>query len=267
MLTHGIFTPHPPTIIPAIGGAETKKFKQTIQALLSISLSLRQNPPQTLIVLSPHLEIEIDKFVVRIPKNENFIADFTEFGVEGETKTYPRDRLLTSQIIEGIHAANLQTSILESEKLDFGSSVPLHYMAAALPEVELVNLGVSFAGISVHQQLGKIIADIAEKSEKKIAFVASGELSHQVAKNSPHGFSPKGVEWDAQIVASLKAGEFEKILQQDVFELDEIEECGFRSLVTLLAAFEKIPHSSEVLSYEAPGGIGCAVGLWQRHLA
>ncbi|MCF7836525.1 hypothetical protein K9N08_02775 [Candidatus Gracilibacteria bacterium] len=91
-------------------------------------------------------------------------------------------------------------------------------------------------------------------------------MSHQVSKISPHGFSPKGVEWDAQIIAKLKAGEFEKILQQDVFELDEIEECGLRSLVTLLAAFEKIPHTSEVLSYEAPGGIGCAVGFWQRSI-
>ncbi|MCF7836526.1 hypothetical protein K9N08_02780 [Candidatus Gracilibacteria bacterium] len=192
MLTHGIFTPHPPTIIPAIGGAETKKFERTIQALLSISLSLRQNSPQTFIVLSPHLEIELDKFVVRIPKSENFIADFTEFGVTGEKKTYPRDRLLTSQIIEGIHAADLQTSILEGEKLDFGSSIPLHYLAVALPEVEVVNLGISMAGISTHQKLGEIIAEIAEKSKKKLLLLRAGSCPIRLAKFRRMDFRPKG---------------------------------------------------------------------------
>jgi MEMO1 family protein len=264
MLIHGIFTPHPPAIIPAIGGEEVQKFEKTIQALLSVSLKLKQNPPQTLVVLTPHAEIEVDRFAVRIPKGENFTADFTEFEAEDEPKTYPRDRLLTSQIIEGIHSTGMQTSVLENEKLDFGSSVPLHYLAAALPEVEIVNLGVSFAGIPEHQKLGNLIREVAEKSEKKIALVASGELSHQVTKNSPHGFLPAGVEWDAQIVESLKAGEFENILQQDVFDLDEIEECGFRSLVTLISAFEKIPNTHEFLSYEAPGGIGCAVASFER---
>ena len=261
MLTHGIFTPHPPAIIPQIGKEETKKFEQTIRALLSASLRLRQNPPQTLILLTPHAENEIDKFAVRVPKSPNFTAGFEEFGVEGEAKIYTRDRLITAQIIEGIHAKGMQTVILENEKLDFGSSIPLHFFASVLPEVEIVNLGTSLAGIPEHQKLGEVIAEVAEKSEKRIVFIASGELSHQVAKNSPHGFSPAGVEWDAKIVKNLQTGNFEEILHQDVFELDEIEECGFRGLVVLLSAFAKIPHVHEVLSYEAPGGIGCAVAV------
>lgn len=217
-------------------------------------------------MLTPHAEIELDRFVVRIPKEEHFVADFSEFGVESEARTYPRDRLLTSQIIEGIQSAGMQTSILENPKLDFGSSIPLHYLASALPQVEIVNLGVSFAGIPEHQRLGTVLREVAEESAKKIALIASGELSHQVAKNSPHGFSPAGVEWDERIVEYLKSGDFEEILQQDVFDLDEIEECGFRSLVTLISAFENIPSSSEFLSYEAPGGIGCMVAAMTRDI-
>jgi len=264
MLTHAIYSPHPPAIIPAIGQGDTKKFEKTIQALLSIALELKKNSPQTLIVLTPHAEIEIDKFVVRVPKSSEFIADFSEFGVSNNSKTYPRDRLLTSQLIENMQAKDLQTSILETEKLDFGSSIPLHFLASAIPDVEIVNLGVSFGGVEVHRELGEIIRELAEKSEKKIALLVSGELSHQVTKDSPHGFSPAGIEWDEGIIKNLKAGRFEKIMQQDIFELEEIEECGFRGLVMLLSAFEKIPYTHEVLSYEAPGGIGCLVASWVR---
>lgn len=264
MLSHGIFTPHPPAIIPQIGGTETKKFEKTIRALLSVSLKLKENPPQTLILLTPHAEIEIDKFAIRVPQGADFTADFEEFEIKSESKTYPRDRLLTAQIIEGIQSHGMQTEILENEKLDFGSSIPLHFLASTLPGVELVNIGVSLAGIPEHQKLGEVIAEVAEKSEKKVTLIASGELSHQVSKSSPHGFSPAGVEWDEKITQNLSAGNFEEILQQDVFELDEIEECGFRSLVVLLSAFTKIPHKHELLSYEAPGGIGCAVELIER---
>ncbi|MFH1545756.1 MAG: AmmeMemoRadiSam system protein B [Patescibacteria group bacterium] len=264
MLTHGIFTPHPPAIIPKIGGEETKKFEKTIQALLTVSLKLKQNPPQTLILLTPHAEIEIDKFVVRVPQSPNFTASFEEFGAERDAKIYARDRLLTAQIIEGIHSRRMQTVILEDEKLDFGSSIPLYFLASALPEIEIVNLGISLAGIPEHQKLGEVIAEISEKSKKQIAFIASGELSHRLAKNSPHGFFPPAAAWEEELIQNLENGDFEKALRQDPFELDEVGECGMRPLAALLGAFEKIPHTHALLSHEAPGGIGCAVGFWER---
>ncbi|MFH1375041.1 MAG: AmmeMemoRadiSam system protein B [Patescibacteria group bacterium] len=263
MLTHGILAPHPPVIIPGVGGKDVQKFEKTINALLAVSLKLKENKPDTLIVLTPHAEIKMDSFVVRVPKEPNFTADFTEFGDAESSAEYVRDRLLTAQLIEGIQSAGLRTSILEDAKLDFGSSVPLYYLAAGLPDSEIVNLGVAFAGVPEHGKLGEVIREVADKSEQKIALIASGELSHKVAKSSPHGFDPAGVAWDEKIVQALQAGDADTILQQDPFELDEVGECGFRSIVTLISAFKKIPHKQELLSYEAPGGIGVAVAVFE----
>ena len=261
MLIQGILAPHPPAIIPGVGGAEVKKFEKTINALLAVTHKLKESRPDTLIVLTPHAEIEMDSFIVRVPKGPNFIADFTEFGDAESSAEYVRDRLLTAQLIEGIQSAGLKTSILEEAKLDFGSSVPLHYLAAALPDSEIVNLGVAFSGIPEHVKLGEVIREVANKSEKKIALIASGELSHKVAKSSPHGFDPAGVAWDEKIIRALQEGNADIILQQDPFELDEVAECGFRPIVTLISAFQKVPHKQKVLSYEAPAGIGVAVAM------
>ncbi len=264
MLTHGIFSPHPPAIIPKIGREETKKFEKTIQALLSISLRLKQNSPQSIILLTPHAEIEIDKFMVRIPRTPNFHASFSEFGDTETIAEYPRNRLLTAEIIEGIQSAGFKTAIIEDEKLDFGSSVPLYFLASALSGIEIVNLGISLAGISEHFRLGGIIREVADKSKQRIAFIASGELSHRLTKNSPHGFFSRAAAWEEELIQNLENGDFERVLQQDPFELDEVAECGMRPLAALLGAFEKIPHTHAILSHEAPAGIGCAVGFWER---
>ncbi len=264
MLTHGILAPHPPAIIPKVGKEETKKFEKTIQALLAIGLKLKKLQPQTLIVITPHADVEVDRFVVRIPKDLNFRASFEEFGDSETTAEFTRDRLFTAQLVEGIQSAGMQTSVLENEKLDFGSAIPLFYFASFLPAVEVVNVGISFSGAPEHQKLGEVIREVAEKSEKRVVLIVSGELSHKVTKNSPHGFDPASAEWDERIIEALKKGDYEKVLHQDPFELDEIEECGFRGICTLLGAFQNIPHTQEILSYEAPGGIGCAVGLWER---
>ncbi len=266
MLTHGIFSPHPPAIIPKIGGEETKKFEKTIQALLSVSLKLKQNPPQTFILLTPHAEIEIDKFAVRIPRAPNFRVSFSEFGDTETIVKYPRNRLLTAQIVEGIQSAGLKTVILEDEKLDFGSSIPLYFLASALSGIEIVNLGISLAGIPEHFRLGEIIREVADKSKQRITFIASGELSHRLMKDSPHGFFPRASAWEEELIQNLKNGDFEKILQQDPFELDEVAECGMRPLAALLGVFEKIPHTHAILSHEAPAGVGCAVGFWERKI-
>ncbi len=271
MLTYGLLVPHPPAIIPAIGGASARLFEQTIGALLQLSARLKQHQPDTLIVLTPHAEILPDSFTIHVPQTSTFTADFGEFGASGESRNvrddpreYPRDRVLTAQLIEAISAAGLRTTPSEDSKLDFGTSIPLHYLASGLPNVEIVSLGVSFAGSADHVRLGQSIREVADESGKKIVFIASAELSHKLTKSSEHGYHPAAAVWDQQIVADLRAGAFEAILNYDPFAMDEIGECGYRSIAALLGAFQNIPTKHEILSYEAPTGVGCAVGYFER---
>jgi AmmeMemoRadiSam system protein B len=264
MLTYGLLVPHPPAIIPAIGGAETQKFEKTIGALLDLSLRLREHAPDTLVILTPHAEVRPDSFTIRVPKTGTFLADFSDFGAPAEKHEYHRDRIFTAQLIESVSAAGLKITPVDEQKLDYGTSVPLHYLAASLPEVEIVSLGVSLGGAAEHARLGAKIREVADESGKKVVFIASAELSHKLTKASEHGYCPAGANWDRELMADLKAGEFDKILARDPFETDEVGECGFRSLAAMIGAFAGIPAEHEILSYEAPSGVGLPVGFWHR---
>lgn len=262
MLTHGLLTPHPPAIIPAVGGASAKQFEKTIGALLELSFRLKKNPPATIVILSPHGQTRPGAFTIRVPREVEFTASFAEFGAPGSVKTYPRDRLLTAQIIEAVTGVGLAIETTIDAALDFGASVPLYYLAAALPAVEVVSLGTSLAGAQAHAQLGKIIRAVADENEKPIALVASAEFSHKLTKSSPHGFHPAARAWEEELVRNLVGGDFATLLNADPFLRDEVGECGYRALATLLGAFADTPAKFKLLSHEAPTGIGLLTGFF-----
>jgi AmmeMemoRadiSam system protein B len=54
MLVYGVISPHPPIILPEIGGSETKKVQKTISALEKAAHELALAKPDKLIIISPH---------------------------------------------------------------------------------------------------------------------------------------------------------------------------------------------------------------------
>lgn len=257
MLSHLILTPHPPAIIPAVGGPSTRLFAGTINALLTVGLTLRDDPPDTIIILSPHGEVSPDSFAVRVPRDPLFHADFAEFGAPNVTATYPRDRITTAKIIESAASRGLRTTPIDDAMLDFGVAVPMHYLAASCPAVSLVCLGMSLISAERHFALGQAIREIADESDERIAFVASVELSHRHA-GSPHGVHPMAKKWDADIIRDLEKGDVAAIIHRDVYDVDDVAGAEYRGLATLLGVAGE--RKIEVLHYEAPGGVGCAVG-------
>ncbi len=55
-MVFGVISPHPPIIIPEIGGSETEKVKKTIKALETAAEDLATKNPEKLIIISPHEE-------------------------------------------------------------------------------------------------------------------------------------------------------------------------------------------------------------------
>ena len=47
-------SPHPPLIIPEIGGEETKKVEKTINSLTELAQEIKSCEPDLLITVSPH---------------------------------------------------------------------------------------------------------------------------------------------------------------------------------------------------------------------
>lgn len=54
MLVYGVISPHPPLIIPDIGGNDILKVQHTVDALQDASVGLGKSAPDKIVIISPH---------------------------------------------------------------------------------------------------------------------------------------------------------------------------------------------------------------------
>jgi Uncharacterized conserved protein len=77
-LVFAALSPHPPVLIPKIGGPQTEKVKKTIRALNKLAQNFNQSQPNTLIIISPHALVYPDR--MNVCGMKNLQGDFSAFG-------------------------------------------------------------------------------------------------------------------------------------------------------------------------------------------
>lgn len=258
MISFTAFTPHPPVIIPEIGGGNIRYCQNTIRSMQKLASSAQDKDIDTIIFISPHTTLSPDNMIVSY--NEKAVGDFAAFGHPEISYSSRVDLELAEEIIKGGKKHKLKVLPLMHDKefvLDHGVLVPYFYLKPELnPSTEVIIIGFSNLSRSQHFAFGQVIAEIAEKSEKSIAILASGDLSH---KNLDYGAEEIGQKFDKELVERVAGMDTAGILNFDVDLQEEAGECGYRSLLILLGALDGREIAVDVLSYEAPFGVGYMV--------
>lgn len=248
-------SPHPPIIIPEVGGREVEKTKDTVIALKQLSAEIEEISPDTIVIISPHTPIYADAFTVKAKRK--FFGSLASFGVPEVNMSCENDIELASEIIEAGRSSGLPIFSSKLDELDHGILVPLYYLGRE--ECKLVSLSISMLPYETHYQLGTLIRDAIEKLERNVVFIASGDLSHRLLPGAPAGFSPRGSEFDRRIAEIISSGKFEELFALDEGLIEEAGECGLRSIFTMAGLFKGRKYKSQLLSYEGPFGVGYMV--------
>lgn len=149
--------------------------------------------------------------------------------------------------------------IVSSPHPDWGIDVPLHFLAPSLKS-KLKTYLTTLDSPKEHFRWGEKIAS-AIPPKYRIAWIASGDMSHRLKKDGPYGFHPSGPGFDQKFIELLKKKDIERILNLPEDFVEEAGECGLRSFCMLLGALDGlgVNWSPEVLSYEGPFGVGYLV--------
>jgi len=150
--------------------------------------------------------------------------------------------------------------VITSPHPDWGFNVPLHFLTKDIHNIEVKAHLTNLESPQVHFNRGKeLIKNL--KNIKKLAWIASGDMSHRLKKDGPYGLHPSGPRFDKKFIKLLKKKDIGGILNLDPKLVDEAGECGLRSFCQLLGALEeaKVNWQPEILSYEAPFGVGYLV--------
>jgi AmmeMemoRadiSam system protein B len=257
MLSFAAFTPHPPILIPTIGKENTKRIQKTSDAMEKMGEKLYEAKPDTVIVISPHGALLSDAFSINL--NPTYKSNLKEFGDFATAMEFKTDTALAFRIKELMEDKNIPLAMTSDQYLDHGAIVPLYFLAKKLPGISVLPVGYSMLDLKTHFNFGDFLKEIILNEEKKIAVVASGDLSHRLTKDAPAGYSPRGKEFDEKLAELITNKNIAGILGLDEAFIEEAGECGLRSLIILLGLLERINYTPELLSYEGPFGVGYLV--------
>lgn len=253
-LVFSAITPHPPILIPNIGRERFERVKASENALKDLANDLYASKPDTVITISPHAPISEDTFLINAC--EKFECNFEEFGDFETSFSFKPDLELIANIKMGAQDENIPLNLICESQLDHGNAVPLFYLMKNLKDVPLVPISFTFLDVKTHYELGELLYREIMRTNKRIAVIASGDLSHAITPEAPAGFSENGKEFDETIVEMLKNKDEDKILKMDQAFVEEAAECGYRSIVILLGILKGMNYKPKVLAYEHPFGVG-----------
>ncbi|MBU2542387.1 AmmeMemoRadiSam system protein B [Patescibacteria group bacterium] len=258
MLVFSAITPHPPLLIPNIGRGEIEKIKKTKDALGKLEQDLYLSKPDIILVISPHGSLFSDAFSVNA--HTHFISDFEKFGDLNTKLSWNGVDHLAANLRQLVKEGDTPLQLISQEKLDHGVSVPLYYLTQHLTNVNILPIGYSSLDTKTHLKFGEILKEMIMKTDKRIAVIASGDLSHGLTSTAPAGFSKVGKEFDNKIISLLETRNTAGITNMDPVFVEQATECGHRSIVILLGILKNMNYEFKNYSYEGPFGVGYLVG-------
>jgi len=255
-------TPHPPVLIPEIGKDNLKKLKQTDDAMKKLEQEIYAAKPDSIVVISPHGEILKDSFNINL--NSDYVANFKDFGDFGLELKFKSDYMTIQSIRAADETGDAVPLVLTSKaELEHGFSVPLYFLTKHLKDISIIPITYSALDYQAHFDFGQFLHEQLSQSDKRIAVIASGDLSHKLTKNSPAGYSAQGKKFDDKFIELVKKKDAAGIMKLDKKLVKAAEETVLRSTLILLGIISELNTETEVLSYEGPFGVGYLVAQFK----
>ena len=255
--------PHPPLIIPDIGGGEERKIQKTIDAYHNVATRIAEIKPDTIIVTTPHSIMYSD--YIHISPGKGSKGNFKEFGHGDVSIEVDYDMELAMGISEAAEDYGIPAGSLgeKNKSLDHGVMVPLYFVNKYYNDYKLIRISISGLSYLEHYKFGKCIGRVTDNNDKKIVFISSGDLSHMLKDTGPYGFKEEGPIFDREVTKAMKTGNFLEFLKFDEDFCESAAECGLRSFIIMAGALDTKSVSSKLLSYEGPFGVGYAVASFE----
>lgn len=254
-LVFSAILPHSPLLVPNIGKENLALFFATLPAAATLAEEFKNAAPDLVIVLSGYGPKRQSGFTFNVAPA--FKADLTPFGdlvsnfdFSGSLGVPARFR----ELLEGIASLHLTTQ----ENLDYASVIPLHLLNVA-STTPVFPISISGGSARDNYEFGRQLQACLVREDVRVAIVASADLSHKLSKKSPAGYSAKAKKLDQRIVDYLVRSDFEELIgiPEKVLNDAAIEDMNVLTLFFgLISGYER---SGQLLSYEAPFGVGHAI--------
>ncbi len=263
MIVFAAFTPHTPLVFSSVGQGQTKNVARTVLALDRLREDLSMAQPDTIVVFSAH-ETRFDNAFCLNLHNE-YTASLIEFGDHTTARAFHPDLAFMDTLQRAVRQAETPFTLVSDPQLGYASAIPLLSVIDRSIQPSIVPLTYSGLDAKAHLAFGRQVQEICHQSSRRIAIIASGDLSHALSDNAPAGRRPEGPIFDDTVRHALSSGTVSPLLSLDPLVVERAAECGYRPLLMLLGVLENRHMTPEILAYEAPYGVGYLTVHFHAH--
>jgi AmmeMemoRadiSam system protein A len=235
--------------------------QRTIDALEETARRLTQCQPETAILISPHGPLRPHSFgILTAPECS---GTFAEWGAPQVAFAFEND----VEAVDLIRAEAAQAGLpLEPiarwrEGLDWGCTVPLYYLRSGLGDARLVPMTISLLPARQHFALGQAVSRAVHQLDRRVAIIASADLSHSLTESAPNGYDPMGAVFDEKLREAIADWDVAAVLDMEEGFRRRAAEDAVPSVSFLMGALDGLAVQPQVLSYEGPFGVGYLVAV------
>lgn len=165
---------------------QVPEFQQDMAAAMhELGKQIKQIKPDVIVLVSCHWPSTFFHYVDCTPVHKGILTAFEAPDlIKDVPYNYPGDEKLGNELVKAAEDAGLQVQGVHDPYYlwDYGSVVPLRYLVPD-EDIPVINLSVTLAAsLEETNKWGQVIAKVLRESEKRVVFISSGALSHNLVR-------------------------------------------------------------------------------------
>jgi aromatic ring-opening dioxygenase LigB subunit len=257
-------------VIPELGGPNSDIMQPTHLAMVEAGRRMAAAGPETIVIATPH--------GIRIHEHIGIgITEHAAGGLQGPGASIgvkmQVDQYLALAIAELASESGIPTARYvfgtgagpESRlPLDWGAVIPLWYCGAQWdrePSIVVVVPDRSVDELDL-VEFGRIVTQSADRSGKRVGFIASCDWAHAHDPSGPYGFHEDAAKFDQMALGLISSGDLNGFLGIDEAFIENAKPDGIWQTLVLAGVLEGSGLTVDVLSYQCPTYFGMLVAAY-----
>src|SRR2546428_10017297 len=273
-LEYACIMPHGRDIIPQLAARKTKHlFAKTRESVRKIARDIREVRPDTIVIASPHNLRLQDK--IGIVTSENTTGQLNGPRGKKVNLSLNSDREFAQDLLQEstrkhlpVVGANYGTAEgpASDMPMDWGTLVPMWFVAKEERVKAKTVIVTPSREIPLRQNiaLGTTIAEIAEKKEKRIVFIASADQAHAHKKSGPYGFHQSAAKYDEFVSQAIRKNRLESISGLSKRFIEDAKPDSLWQMAMLAGLTRVVKMRGSLLSYDVPTYYGMICASFRR---
>ncbi|WP_110929695.1 DODA-type extradiol aromatic ring-opening family dioxygenase [Bacillus massiliglaciei] len=256
----GMLVPHTPRMCHEEKAPDFQK--EIIQGMHKTRSVIEQIRPDAIVIVSCHWLSSFHHFVEATPDHKGVLTAFECPELISDVHYhFPGDTELARELIAAGQSAGLQVVEVNDPTYnwDYGTIVPLRYLIPN-EDIPVIDLSVTWAAnLEETFKWGRVIGEVFQESEKKVVFISSGALAHNLVRNPQAMPTITEQAMDKQFIEYLNNNELNKAYEMlPQYSKNAGVEAGGRHLAMLLGVL-KGQYRSKYYGYGQSSGSGNVV--------